>query len=289
MITAKNWGYEDLIVNTNEYCGKRMVIYEGHRCSVHMHKVKDETLLVAGGLLWFETGSSGGNEPDRLTGIWMQDNERIRITPGLWHRFTAMRDTTIMEFSTHHEDFDSYRHVIGGQVGDAEMRKLLSVYFKHENQNRIMTPDRAMVIASSYRCEGRKIGMVNGCFDLMHLGHVELLRQARSRCEILFVAVNSDASVNKLKGKSRPFVDEIGRMSMVEANRFVDYVVEANDQTCVDIVNAIKPDVYITTSEYGANGPEAKEVIKNGGVVEVIDMLKGYNTTAIAASVKTKA
>jgi len=284
MIVPKNWGYEDILVNTESYCGKRMLVYEEHRCSVHMHKIKDETLLVSGGLVWFETG----NEPDQLHGIWMKDNERIRITPGLWHRFTALRDSTIIEVSTHHEDSDSYRHILGGKIGDAEMRSLLTNFFKFENQDRILTPDRAMVIASSYRCEGRKIGMVNGCFDLMHLGHVELLRQARSRCEILFVAVNADSSVRQIKGKVRPFIDEIGRMGMVESNRFVDFVVEAHEASCINVVNAIKPDVYITTSEYGMNGPEAKEVLKYGGSVEVIDMIRGYNTTAIAASVKNK-
>lgn len=280
MITHKNWGYEDLIVNES-YCGKRMVIHEQHRCSIHSHKTKDEVLMIASGLLWFETGEG----PENMTGIWMKDNERIRIKPGTWHRFTAVRDTTIMEFSTHHEDSDTERWINGGKVGDPEFRSLLMNFFKYENQDRIVTADRAGVLASSFRCQDRKIGLVNGCFDLLHLGHIELLRQARSRCEILFVAVNTDSSVKRLKGKNRPFVDEIGRMGTIESIRFVDYVVEAHELTCVDVVNAIKPDVYITTSEYGTDGPESKEVIKYGGAVEVIDMIKGYKTTDIASNV----
>jgi len=119
------------------------------------------------------------------------------------------------------------------------------------------------------------------------MGHVELLRQARFRCEILFVAVNTDKSVKALKGTTRPFVDEVGRMSMVEACRFVDYVIEADETNCIEIVNAIKPDVYITTTEYGATGPESKEVVKLGGRVEVVEMIKGYNTSSIAQAVKT--
>lgn len=281
MITAKVWGFEDEIVNV-EYCGKRMVVREQHRCSIHKHDKKDEVLMVQGGLLWFETGA----DPDNMTGVWMKDNERIRIRPGTWHRFTGMRDTVIMEFSTHHEDSDSIRHVAGGKMADDEFRVLLINFFKYENQDRIVTPDKAGVLAEAMHGEGRLIGMVNGCFDLMHLGHVELLRQARLRCEVLFVAVNVDTAVRGLKGKNRPFVDEIGRMGMIEANRFVDYVVEAHELTCVDIVAAIKPQVYITTSEYGTTGPEAKEVIKLGGKVEVIDMIKGYNTTLIANGIK---
>lgn len=283
MITAKTWGYEDEIINV-AYCGKRMVLYEQHRCSIHMHKEKDEVLMVAGGLVWFETGP----DPEHLEGIWMTDNERIRIMPGTWHRFTGMRDSTIMEFSTHHQDSDSVRNIAGGKVGDDEFRTLMSHYYKYENQDRILTPDRASIIADALHEDGRKIGMVNGCFDLMHLGHVELLRQARSRCEVLFVAVNSDVSVRLLKGSKRPFINEMGRWGMVESNRFVDYVVEAHELTCVNIVNSIKPDVYITTSEYQQGGPEAKEVQKYGGTIEVIDLLGGYNTTMISNIIKTK-
>lgn len=283
MICPKAWGYEDEIINI-QYCGKRMYLKEQHRCSIHHHEKKDEVLMVMGGLVWFEIGPS----PENMTGIWMQENERIHVVPGVWHRFTGVRDSMIFEVSTHHEDSDSIRHVAGGKVGDDEFRTLLQSFFMYENQDRIITPDRAGIIAAALRGDERKIGMVNGCFDLMHLGHVELLREARSRCEILFVAVNADSSVASLKGKNRPFVDEIGRMGMVESCRFVDYVVEAHEKTCADVVNAIKPDVYVTTVEYGAEGPEAKEVRKYGGTVEVVDMLKGYNTSAIAAAVKSK-
>src|SRR6185369_12617502 len=146
--------------------------------------------------------------------------------PGLWHRFTGMRDSVIFECSTHHEDSDSIRHISGGKLSDDEFRSLLTSFFNFENQDRILSPERSGIIAAAHRAEGKKIGMVNGCFDLFHMGHVELLRQARFRCEVLFVAVNNDASVKALKGSSRPHVDEVGRMGVVESCRFVDYVVE---------------------------------------------------------------
>lgn len=266
------------------YCGKRIFIKEQHRSSIHMHGAKDEVLMVAGGLVWFESGT----DPDGMNGIWMQENERIRVMPGQWHRFTAIRNSMIFEVSTHHDEADTTRHIVGGKVGDDEFRALLGLYFEYENQERIVTPDRAGVLAAMYRAEGRKLGMVNGCFDLFHLGHVELLREARRRCEILFVAVNSDSSVKALKGQGRPFVDEVGRMGVVESCRFADYIVECHDQTCVDIATLVKPHVYVTTTEYGAAGPEAKEVLKNGGTVEVVDMIKGYNTSSISAAIKAK-
>lgn len=283
MITPKAWGWEDEIVNV-EYCGKRIFVKEQYRSSIHKHTEKDEVLMVASGLFWFEAGQ----DPNKMHGQWMQDNERIRIRPGEWHRFTAMRNSMIFEMSTHHEDADTTRYLAGGKVSDDEYRALLAAFFKYESQDRVITPDRAGIIASTLRSEGRKIGMVNGCFDLMHLGHIELLREARFRCEVLFVAVNSDVSVETLKGKNRPYIDEAGRMGMVEACRYVDYVVEAQGKTCVDIAIAIKPDVYVTTIEYGTAGPEAKEVAKNGGKIELVDLIKGYNTTAIAKSIKAK-
>lgn len=283
MITHKAWGFEDEIINTKDYCGKRMFLKEQHRCSIHKHAIKDEALTVVSGLVWFETGET----PERMTGAWMKDCERIHIKPGLWHRFTGMRDSVIYECSTHHEDSDSIRHINGGKLSEDEFRSLLTNFIAFENQSRVMLPERAGAIATAHRAEGRRIGMVNGCFDLMHIGHVELLRQARFRCEILFVAVNTDKSVKELKGASRPYVDEAGRMGMVESCRYVDYVVEADDRTCVEIATLIQPDVYVTTSEYGSTGPEAKEVVRLGGTVEVVEMIGGYNTSALAKSIKS--
>jgi rfaE bifunctional protein nucleotidyltransferase chain/domain len=283
MITPKNWGFEDEIVN-REYCGKRMIVYEKHRCSIHKHVKKDEVLMTASGLLWFEYGST----PEKMTGVWLRENERIHVAPETWHRFTALRDTVIMEFSTHHEDSDSIRHVTGGKLSEDEFRSLVLSFYRHENREIVLGIEQAKLVAESLRNDGRLIGLCNGCFDLMHLGHVELLSQAKNRCEVLFVAVNSDESVKALKGQARPFVNETGRTGLVASNRFVDYVVQASAPTCVNIVQAVRPHVYVTTSEHGNSGPEAKEVLKLGGTVEVIDVIKGFNTTALAATIATK-
>lgn len=283
MITSKTWGFEDELYN-GEYCGKRIVVWEQHRSSIHKHEKKDEVLMVSNGLIYFEAGM----DPENMSGAWMKDNERIRLAPGTWHRFTGMIDSQIFETSTHHEDADSIRHVTGGKVGEDEFRVLLSSYVKHENQDRILTVQAARDIADCLHAAGRNVGFCNGCFDLIHLGHVELLRHARMRCEVLFVGVNSDRSVRALKGTHRPFVDEIGRMGMVESVRFVDYVVQAHELNCVDLVRAIRPNIYVTTTEHGTNGPEAKEVISAGGKVDVIDMIRGFNTTSIAKTVMSK-
>lgn len=281
MITMKSWGFEDELVNA-DYCAKRMLLKEQHRCSIHRHPMKDEVLIVGSGLVYFEAGPN----PDAMVGTWMQEPDRIRIKPGIWHRFTGIRDSIILESSTHHHDSDCDRHATGGKIGDDEFRSMLVAYYKHDCGSRILTVGEAKVIAEAIHKEGRTVGMVNGCFDLLHLGHVELMRQAKACCEILFCAVNSDASVVRLKGPSRPFVNEAGRCGMVAAIRYVDYVVMAEETTCLNVVDAIGPNVYVTTAEYGDTGPEAREVAKRGGKVEVIGMLAGgYNTSKIATKV----
>lgn len=278
----KSWGHEDWIVNTPDYCGKTLFVKQQHRSSIHSHKIKDETLCVREGLVWFETGS----EPTSLTGVWMRYNDRIRITPGIWHRFTAMQDSEIVEVSTHHEESDSIRHITGGRMSDDEYHSLYMGFIQYESRDIVLPPAVASAVSGQLREEGRRIGLCNGCFDLMHLGHQELLRQAKMRCEVLFVAVNSDASIKQLKTEARPFVDERGRVGMVAASRFVDYVVVSTKATCVDIVKQINPDVYITTAEYGNTGPEAKEVIASGAIVEVVPLIEGYNTTRIARKIQ---
>ena len=283
MISSKTWGFEDEIVNL-EYCGKRMFLREQYRCSVHHHVKKDEVLLVASGLAYFEVG----DEPDKLSGSYLQDNDRIHIKTGQWHRFTGLRDTLIMEFSTHHDDEDCIRATKSSKLGADEYASLLAGFYERYGYENILTIPKAKVISQSLREKGRLIGFCNGCFDLLHLGHVELLRKAKMHCEVLFVAVNSDKAVKILKGENRPFVAESHRLGMVASCRFVDYVVLVDALTCVDAVQAVTPDVYVTTTEHKKVGPEAVEVAKMGGSIQTVEMLKGSNTSYLASSIHSK-
>lgn len=283
MITPKVWGFEDELVNA-DYCGKRIIINAQNRSSIHMHKTKDEVLLITEGIVYFESGIDSA----KMSGLWMQENDRIRVRPGTWHRFAAIKDTVIFETSTHHDDADVIRNQIGGKIGDDEFRQMLSAFVAHEATDRVVTSDVAKVIADLLHRDKRSIGFCNGCFDLMHLGHVELLRQAKTRCEVLFVGVNTDASIQQLKGASKPYVNEVGRLGMVAANRYVDYVIPGPMTTFLDAVDAIKPDIYVTTKEYGDSGPEARATLHAGGKVEIVDLLPGFNSSAIAAKIAIK-
>jgi quercetin dioxygenase-like cupin family protein len=105
--TDKVWGYEIEVVNTVDYCGKILHLNKGYRCSLHCHKIKDETFLVNFGKVKLEVG-------DEV--IIMEKGDSRRIMPGVLHRFSGLEDSEIIEFSTHHRDSDSYREELSGKI-----------------------------------------------------------------------------------------------------------------------------------------------------------------------------
>ena len=104
----KNWGYEDWVVNNELYCFKKLFVKKGYQCSIHWHKVKDETFHIERGVLKLELF---GKDP-----IVLSEGCQYRLWPNKLHRFTAIEDTMIYEISTHHEDSDSYRVIKGGKI-----------------------------------------------------------------------------------------------------------------------------------------------------------------------------
>lgn len=130
------------------------------------------------------------------------------------------------------------------------------------------------VVVGRMRAAGKKIVFTNGCFDLMHHGHVVFLQKARELGDVLIVALNSDASVRKLKGAGRPRIPEHGRVGMLAAFPFVDYVVVFGTDTPEHLVEELKPDVYVKGKDYsGENLPEARIVERYGGKVVLLDLV----------------
>lgn len=113
VIHEKTWGYESWIINTRRYCGKRLMLNKGWRCSMHHHKVKDETFYVAHGDVFIELATEGFEKRESKV---LKSGDVLRVEPGTWHRFSGITDAEIYEFSTHHEDDDSYRHEPSGKV-----------------------------------------------------------------------------------------------------------------------------------------------------------------------------
>jgi len=126
------------------------------------------------------------------------------------------------------------------------------------------------------------IGFTNGCFDLLHEGHLHLIREAKKRCDFLIIGLNSDESVKILKGENRPIENQEQRAKNLSKMKEVDAVAIFNTETPENIIKYLNPDILIKGGDYNkADIVGSKFVIENGGSVEVIDLLPGFSTTKI--------
>ncbi len=138
------------------------------------------------------------------------------------------------------------------------------------------------------RRAGRRLVFTNGCFDLLHPGHLASLEQARHRGDALMVAINTDASVRGNKGPERPIIAERERAEVLDALEFVDYVTFFDDPTPLAVITGVLPDVLVKGADWGAGQVVGEpEVIAAGGRVERIALEPGYSTTAIIARART--
>jgi D-beta-D-heptose 7-phosphate kinase/D-beta-D-heptose 1-phosphate adenosyltransferase len=134
---------------------------------------------------------------------------------------------------------------------------------------------------------GKTIAFTNGCFDILHEGHIYSLSQAASEADYLIVGVNSDASVKKLKGESRPINNENSRSKLLASLMLVDAVIIFKEDTPLDLIKSLLPDVLIKGGDYKVNEiAGAKEVIENGGRVVINPILNGFSTTSIIDKMK---
>lgn len=147
---------------------------------------------------------------------------------------------------------------------------------------KIKSRSELAAIVQELRQEGLKLVFTNGCFDLLHLGHVRYLREAKKLGDILIVGLNSDASVRALKGAPRPYVTELERAEILASMECVDYVVLFNELAPDNLIKIVRPDLHVKGGDYDLNSlPEKKLVEKLGGRVVVIPPIKGRSTTNI--------
>ena len=134
---------------------------------------------------------------------------------------------------------------------------------------------------------GEKIVFTNGCFDILHAGHVRYLEKARSFGDCLVLGLNTDASVRGNKGPSRPINSELDRAEVVGALKSVDYVVLFGEKTAETIIAKVRPDVYVKGGDYTLETlPEAKIVQSYGGRVEFVQMVAGRSTTNVIKKIE---
>ena len=137
-------------------------------------------------------------------------------------------------------------------------------------------------ISSDYKSRGLKIVFTNGCFDLLHKGHLDLLNESSKYGDILIIGLNSDSSVKKLKGVSRPVEDEMIRSQKLMSLNYVDHVIIFKQLTPRKLISELKPDVLVKGGDYDLTKiVGADEVVSNGGIVKIIPLTPGYSTTSI--------
>ena len=137
-------------------------------------------------------------------------------------------------------------------------------------------------LLGTYRAGNFKLVFTNGCFDLLHKGHLDLLSNAASFGDKLFVGLNSDTSVKKLKGESRPIQNEKTRAQKLLEIKYVNHVIIFEDLTPQKLIHTISPDVLVKGGDYKKNEiVGAKHVISSGGVVKIIPLTPGFSTTSI--------
>lgn len=142
-----------------------------------------------------------------------------------------------------------------------------------------MTIEEAAALADRLRAEHKRIVLANGCFDLLHVGHIRYLRAARRLGDVLFVGVNSDGAVTRLKGPGRPLMPVAERVELLESLRDIDHVVVFDDDTADRLVASLRPHVHAKGTDYTAGRvPEAATVASVGGRVAVVGDPKDHST-----------
>lgn len=156
-----------------------------------------------------------------------------------------------------------------------------------ESKDKIVSREELAQKVRQWQSEGKKVVFTNGCFDILHIGHVDYLEKARQLGDKLVLGLNTDASVSRIKGPQRPIVQENSRSRVIAALGFVDAVSFFDEETPKEMIEAVKPDILVKGNDYLAeNIVGADFVVKNGGKVMTIPLVEGYSTTNIITKIK---
>ena len=155
--------------------------------------------------------------------------------------------------------------------------------FHSQLHNKVVTKEEAAAFAQALQAQGKKIVFTNGCFDLVHPGHVDYLSQARDLGDALILGLNTDDSVKRLeKGANRPINNEMARGLVLSALACIDKIVLFNEDTPYELIKTIQPDVLVKGSDYAPEKIVGYDIVTaRGGKVTTINFLEGYSTTSI--------
>lgn len=173
-----------------------------------------------------------------------------------------------------------------GKVGTAAAyaSEILAALHEEEfltGEAKVAVMESARDRVEGWRQQGRRIGFTNGCFDLLHPGHISLLNQARAQCDRLIVGLNSDESVKRLKGPARPVQNEAGRAAVLASLSAVDLVVIFAEDTPLNLISVLRPDILVKGADYTVDTVVGRDEVESwGGKVVLADILDGHSTTA---------
>ncbi len=158
----------------------------------------------------------------------------------------------------------------------------------HKNtENKIQNLETAIETVANWQKSGDKVVFTNGCFDIVHLGHIDYLEKARALGNKMVLGLNTDASVSRLKGPLRPVVNEYARARLMAALSFIDAVILFDEPTPSELIEAIKPDILVKGDDYTVeNIAGADFVLSRGGEVKTIALVKGYSTSSLIEKIK---
>jgi D-beta-D-heptose 7-phosphate kinase/D-beta-D-heptose 1-phosphate adenosyltransferase len=183
--------------------------------------------------------------------------------------------------------------IVVGRIGAATVtREELINGYEEKNQatkEKILKIGMLLTTLSKHRAEGKKIVFTNGCFDLFHVGHLELLRQAKELGDVLIVGINSQDSVRRIKEDGRPFIPESERANIVAAIDCVDYVVVFSEDTPLELVRLIKPDVLVKGGDYSPEEVVGRDVVEGyGGMVSIVPLVEGVSTSLLVDKIRKR-
>jgi len=149
-----------------------------------------------------------------------------------------------------------------------------------EAESKVLGVDQLLTKVRHWQSSGKKVAFTNGCFDLLHPGHISLLKQSRKACDCLIVGLNSDTSIRDLKGEGRPIQNEIARATIIASLADVAAVVLFSESTPLKLIKALKPDVLIKGADYSVEQVVGADVVQGyGGKVILADLKDGHSTT----------
>lgn len=155
------------------------------------------------------------------------------------------------------------------------------------SKNKIVDLSKAKEIRAEWKSNNETVVFTNGCFDIVHLGHVDYLEQARNEGSKMILGLNTDASVKRLKGEERPINNEYARARLLAAFEFIDMIILFGEETPINLITDLMPDVLVKGADYTIdNIVGAKEVLAHGGDVKTINLVEGFSTSSIIEKIK---